>query len=178
MPQKGFDLLIEAFALLAADHPDWSLLILGEGPERVALQARIEHLGVAAAVQLPGHVGNLADWYRRADLFVLSSRYEGFPNVLAEAMAHGCAAVSFDCPTGPRDIVRDEVDGLLVTPSGGPPALAGALSRLMQDESLRRRMAVNAREVADRFASDRILGLWTQALSTVPPLAEPLSAPR
>lgn len=164
-PQKGFDLLIDAFAMLAAEHPQWTLVIVGEGAERSSLEARAARLGLAGVVRMPGHAGNLADWYRRADLFVLSSRYEGFPNVLAEAMAHGCAAVSFDCPTGPRDILRDEVDGLLVESVEDPGALAGALARLMRDEASRKRMGTNAREVAARYTAGRVLGLWCDALS-------------
>jgi len=113
---KGFDLLIKAFAGIAIAYADWDLVILGEGPERSDLEAQVEALGLGHRVKLPGRAGNMPDWYARADLFVMSSHFEGFPLVLVEAMAHGCPAVSFDCDTGPRDIIRDEMDGRLVRP--------------------------------------------------------------
>lgn len=159
-PQKGFDSLIEAFSQLAKKHADWNLVILGEGPEREQLQDIIVRLGLAGRVQLPGRAGNLGDWYARADLYVMSSRFEGFPNTLAEAMAHGCAAVSYDCDTGPRDIIRHEVDGLLVRPVGDVLALAETLDRLMGDSKWRKEMGSKAIEVRERFSTEKIFGLW------------------
>lgn len=158
--QKGFDLLLEAFCGLAAKHVGWDLVILGEGPQRGALEAQVGRLGLGHRVSLPGRAGNVGEWYSRADLYVMSSRFEGFPNTLAEAMAHGCAAVSYDCDTGPRDIVRDGVDGLLVKPEGGVPALAEALDRLMTDDAERKRMAARAVGVRERYSMGRILAAW------------------
>ncbi|MGE0315484.1 MAG: glycosyltransferase family 4 protein [Lautropia sp.] len=163
-PQKGFDLLIPAFSRIAADHPAWTLVILGEGAERTALEALVAAHGQQARVLLPGHAGNLEDWYRRASLFVLSSRFEGFPNALVEAMAHGCPAVAFDCPTGPRDLVRDGVDGVLVTATDSADALSGALARAMGDDALRARLSSRATEVAARFDPDTILEHWERTL--------------
>ena len=100
--------------------------------------------------------------YERAALFVLSSEFEGFPNVLVEAMACGCPVVSFDCDAGPRDIVRPGVDGLLVPPKDGAPALADALASLMSDEPLRRAMGERARAVRERFSMDSILRQWDE----------------
>lgn len=168
--QKGFDLLLDAFAQIAADHPDWDLALPGLLPDRVEeglsgqdILDRAKAAGLDGRVILPGHVGNMPDWYGAADLFVLSSRFEGFPNVLVEAMSQGCACVSFDCDTGPRDIITDGVDGLLV-PADDVGALASAMGRAMQDSGLRARMGDAARNVRHRFAAPRILALWAGAL--------------
>jgi glycosyltransferase involved in cell wall biosynthesis len=165
--QKGFDLLIEAFAGLAAVYADWDLVILGEGPKRLDLEARVAALGLSHRVKLPGRTGNLTDWYRRADLYVMSSRFEGFGLTLAEAMAYGCPAVSFDCDTGPRDIIRDGVDGLLVRPVGDVKALTAVLGQLMDDGATRRQMAERAIEVRERFSMARILAMWDQVFEEV-----------
>jgi glycosyltransferase involved in cell wall biosynthesis len=157
--QKGFDWLEDAFINLAERYPDWDLVILGEGPQRATLQDHARAAGLKKRVFLPGRVGNVGEWYERADLYVMSSRFEGFPNVLAEAMAHGLAAVSFDCDTGPRDVIRHEVDGLLVPP-GDVAGLTAALDRLMGDIGLRRQFAERAVEVRRRFSIERIAGMW------------------
>src|SRR5690606_13846874 len=123
----------------------------------------------------PGHVGNVAHWYERADLFVLSSRAEGFPNVLVEAMASGCAVVATRCDAGPAEIVRDGEDGLLVAPND-IDALAGALDALMGDDALRKRLARRATEARHRFAEDAILDRWEGFFvgETGMPATEPL----
>jgi glycosyltransferase involved in cell wall biosynthesis len=157
---KGFDLLLAAFARIAHKHPDWDLVLLGEGVERERLLAQVRAAGLAARVSLPGRAGNVADWYASADLFALSSRFEGFSNTLVEAMAGGLPVVAFDCDTGPREIVREGVDGVLVRPSGHVPALALALSRLMADENARRTLARHATEVRKRFSAERVLARW------------------
>lgn len=157
--EKGFDLLIAAFAMLAGRYPHWELVILGEGSLRSALQAQIDAADLRQQVFLPGRAGNIGPWYASADLYVMSSRFEGFPNTLAEAQAYGLPAVSFDCDTGPRDIIRHEVDGLLV-PAGEVAGLTAALERLMGDADLRRRFSERAVEARERFAMARIAGLW------------------
>jgi glycosyltransferase involved in cell wall biosynthesis len=161
-PQKGFDFLLDAFATLCERHPDWDLAIIGEGAERLRLEAQVSKLGLSARVFLPGWAGNMADWYKRADVYVMSSRYEGFPNTLAEAMAHGLPAVSYDCETGPRDIIRDETDGLLA-PKEDVSALAASLDRLMCDAAMRKRFGEAAQEVRDRFSLQRVAQMWESA---------------
>lgn len=158
-PQKGFDGLIAAFATLASRYPQWELVILGEGPLRPPLQAQVDAADLRQRVFLPGRAGNVGQWYECADLYVMSSRFEGFPNTLAEALAHGLPAVSFDCDTGPRDIIRHEVDGLLV-PAGDVAGLTAALDRLMGDADLRRRFSERVVEARERFSMERIAGLW------------------
>lgn len=164
--QKGFDWLIESFSALAKKYADWDLVILGEGPQRLALQAQVRMAGLEQRVFFLGRAGNVGEWYERADLYVMSSRFEGFPNTLAEAMAHGLAAVSFDCDTGPRDIIRHETDGLLVPP-GDVAGLAAALGRLMSDAALRQRFAGRAVEARERFSMERIAGMWEELFGEV-----------
>ncbi len=157
--QKGFDLLLAAYAALADRQPDWDLVILGEGPARARLQDLVRAAGLAGRVHLPGRAGNMPQWYRRADLYVLSSRFEGFPNTLVEAMMYGVPAVSFDCDTGPRDIIRDDINGLLVPP-GDAQRLRAAMERIMADAGLRARLAGAATDVRVRYAMEKIGQRW------------------
>ncbi|MGU7783019.1 glycosyltransferase family 4 protein [Burkholderia sp. PU8-34] len=159
-PQKGFDLLIQAFSKINRRVPGWKLVILGEGSERNRLQEKISDSSLDESIAMPGRAGNIGDWYKRADLYVLSSRFEGLPQTLAEAMGSGCAAVSYDCDVGPRDIIRAGVDGLLVSEVGDVDALADGLRKIMVDHQGRSRMASLATDVATRFAPSQILSLW------------------
>jgi glycosyltransferase involved in cell wall biosynthesis len=161
---KGFDLLIEAFAKISAARPGWRLEIIGEGPERGRLEDLVHRLGVVDRVFLPGLSRIPMERFRAAQVFALSSHYEGFPNVLLEAMACGLAVVSADCPTGPRHIVRDGVDGLLV-PAGNAGALAAALDRLTGDPALRRALGREALAVTRRFSLEEIGRQWDGLLA-------------
>lgn len=129
--EKGFAELVRAYALLSEEVRSASqLVILGEGPERRALEQQMQALGLVGDVCLPGAVGNLSDWYEQADVFVLSSQFEGFPNALLEAQAHGAACVSFNCLAGPADLIDHGRTGLLVDPEAGAPGLAKAIEEL------------------------------------------------
>jgi glycosyltransferase involved in cell wall biosynthesis len=162
VPTKGFIHLIEAFGRLEGVREDWGLVILGDGPERAALEKRVRALGLERCVFLPGTAGNMESWYKRASLFALTSLHEGFPNVLLEAMAAGVPSVSFDCLCGPREIIRHGVDGLLV-PVGDETALAKSMVTLMNDDQLRAEMAGHAIAVRERFSQERMLALWNEA---------------
>ena len=115
----------------------------------------------------PGAAGNVGEWYAAADLFVLSSRYEGFPNVLLEAMASGCACLACACPTGPDEIIRHREDGWLVHADPSPADLAKGLALLMEDQELRRRLGRNARSVVDRFAEPEVRHRFLSALASL-----------
>lgn len=160
-PEKGFELLVKVFAMLADKYPDWDLVILGEGPDRQLLQNRIDEFNLTSRVLMPGIAGNVGEWYARADLFVMSSSYEGFPNALAEALAHGLPAISFDCDTGPRDIIRQGIDGLLV-PLGNAAELKMALDRFMGDSAARAAFAARAGDAKERFSIHKIAQMWEQ----------------
>ncbi|MCP9890284.1 glycosyltransferase [Cyanobium sp. Aljojuca 7D2] len=168
--QKGFDLLLEAFEAIAPRHPDWDLAIVGLDPQRIeaglsaaTLHRRAHAAGLATRVHVVGPVADMAAWYARADCFVLSSRFEGIPNVLLEAMAAGCACLAADCPTGPRELIEHGVNGLLV-PAGSIESLATGLDQLMADPSQRATLAARAPGVRQRFAADVVLQRWCEVL--------------
>jgi glycosyltransferase involved in cell wall biosynthesis len=163
IPVKGFDRLLAAFAKLAQRHPEWQLIIMGEGELRSELEQQIKSLSLSGRVQLKGLVHNPSALLRNSEFFVMSSRSEGFPYALLEAMSCGLPAVAMDCESGPREIIRDNVDGILV-PDGDIDALAAAMDHLMNDASERERLAVRAREVLERFGSDKVIAQWEALL--------------
>lgn len=158
-PEKDFPALVGSFSRLADKHRDWDLVILGDGPVRALLQDQVHACGLDERVFLPGRVGNMGNWYANADLFAMTSLFEGFPNTLVEAMACGLPVVSVDCDTGPRDIIRHGIDGLL-TPPGDPGRLDAALDLLMSNDQLRRQFSERATEVRQRFSMQRVSDMW------------------
>ena len=159
--QKGFDRLVAMFALLRKRHPQLHLVILGMDAmpyHGVDQQAQLRRLLPQAShcLHFPGRVGNVQDWYERADLVLLPSRYEGFPNVLLEAMASGCCCVSADCPQGPAELIRDGVNGRLLPNDADPGSWAELVSVLLADSDQCRRLAEGALEVRQRFSEERL----------------------
>ena len=153
--QKGFDLLLQAWAKIEKQFPDWELAIYGMG-DRSSYENLAQQLGINMnRCHLNGSTQNIKKEYLESSLFVFSSRFEGFGMVLIEAMACGLPVVSFDCPCGPKDIVSHDEDGLLV-PSGDIDKLANAMSQLMDSYELRHQMAKNAICNVRRFQIDEI----------------------
>ena len=136
--QKGFDVLIDAFSRIADDHPGATLTIFGEGQEREALERLVQHRGMDHRIRLPGTTQQPGAWIAQADILVLSSRHEGFSNVLAEATVAGIPSIATNCDYGPDEIIFDMQNGMLV-PVDDVAALAGAITKLLSDPELQNR---------------------------------------
>jgi GalNAc-alpha-(1->4)-GalNAc-alpha-(1->3)-diNAcBac-PP-undecaprenol alpha-1,4-N-acetyl-D-galactosaminyltransferase len=165
--QKNFSVLVRAFAKLAGQFSDWQLRIVGEGEERTALQQLSESLGIATRVSMPGATRDVSAEYRAADLFCLPSRFEGFPNALAEAMAHGLPVVGFRGCAGMSELVTPGRDGALADGNGGADTLTAALAPLMGDASLRDRVGLEARRIVDRYPPERSFDGWERLLRRI-----------
>ena len=163
-PQKGFDLLLEAFARARVEGA--TLTILGEGPDRAALLRRAHDLGIGPAVRFVGFQSNPYRYFAAADVFALSSRYEGLPNVVLEALAAGCPVVACACSDGVRELVRDGVNGLLVPPED-PGALAAALGRLLRSPEERARLRAQIAPTLAPFAAPTVVRAWERMFDDV-----------
>lgn len=158
--QKNYPVLLKAFAALASDHPDWSLTIAGEGEAHDELLNMIAALNMQGRIHLLGAVQDVASLYRRAQLFCLPSLWEGFPNALAEAMAHGLPCVGFAQCAGVRDLIRDGENGALAAGQNDADALADTLRTLMGDDDMRARLGHNAIKSVAAYAPDQIFAQW------------------
>ncbi|MFE3451040.1 glycosyltransferase [Nonomuraea sp. NPDC059194] len=159
VPQKGFDLLIPAFTTATHDHRDWRLRIYGTGPEQADLAELAERS--PARIELMGRSAALDRELAASSLYVLSSRCEGLPMVMIEAMAHGLPVVAFDCPTGPGEVITHDVDGLLVPPQD-VGALARAIAELIADEPRRRRLGARAALTVQAYSSETVAPMWRE----------------
>lgn len=160
--EKGFDRLIAAFAEVASQYPQWQLRIVGEGSCRCQLEQQAAGLDLTNRIQFMGWIQPIWAALQDADLFALTSRYEGFPSALLEAMAAGVAVLAVDCESGPREIIRHDVDGILA--ANDDEALAAALARCMGDASLRLRLGNQATSVSSRFSWQRMTDAYEQCL--------------
>jgi glycosyltransferase involved in cell wall biosynthesis len=164
--EKGFDLLVSAFADVSRRRADWRLVIAGEGPERQVLAEQIRGFGLESRICLPGHVTDVGARMRSAELFVLSSRHEAYPMVLCEAMAAGVAIIAADCPSGPRFMIEDGENGLLV-PTEDTAALGRAIMQLIDDKPRRRRLGAAAQVKAPQLSAEFVMLEWDRLLSSI-----------
>ena len=158
---KGFDMLIKAFSMLPEN--DWHLIIAGEGNDRTALQDSINQLNLQHKVSLVGLIDDIEYLYKQASIFVLSSRSEGFPGVLCEAMGYGCSSIAFNCPTGPKEIISHNQNGLLVE-ANNIPLLSQAINQLINDDEKRELLGNKAQTINERLDIKNISTIWETTL--------------
>jgi glycosyltransferase involved in cell wall biosynthesis len=161
--QKGFDLLLRAFAGVARDFPSWTVAVVGQGQGLNELMRLRDDLGLATRVSFVGEVRDVTAWMARAGIVVQPSRFEGFPNVVLESMGAGAAVISADCLAGPSDLIDDGVNGRLV-PTENVAALADAMAQLMAEPATRERLGNEAKKVRQRYRQDLIMAQWEALL--------------
>lgn len=159
--QKGFENLIDGFKVVHQHYPDWILDIFGGGPMKEELQQRIESNGLSGIVTLKGLTNKITEELSKSSIFVLSSRFEGFPMVLVEAMNQGVTCVSYDCPNGPSDIVKNGYNGLLVE-NQNLEKLVEALEYLISHPDERKKMGHNAPSSVVQFSEEKVAAKWIQ----------------
>ena len=161
--QKGFDRLIEAWSIVKKDseYSDWRLDIFGQGEWKEMQEGMIRDLGLEDSARVNHPTNEIWNEYSRSSMLVMSSHFEGLPMVMIEAMTCGLPTVTFDFKCGPKDIIDDGRNGLLV-PEGDVPALADAMKKLMRDEALRQKMGAEALKIRDKYSEERVMGSWVR----------------
>ena len=162
---KGFDLLLKSWTQVSAVMPEWQLKIVGEGQERAALTQLIADYQLTKTVELVGAKSNIEDYYKEAEIFCLSSRYEGFPLVLLEALSFSLPVVSFDCPLGPAEILKGT--GSILVPEEDIDALASSLIELMSDKERRQTISEKSKPKAEQYQPEKIIKEWLDLLESL-----------
>jgi glycosyltransferase involved in cell wall biosynthesis len=165
--EKNHTVLIDAFARIAERFLEWRLKIVGEGRDRPELESAIDDLELRHRVSLAGEMRDVSSEFRAADLFCLPSQFEGFPNTLAEAMAHGLPSVAFAGAAGMDELISPGRNGLLADGNGDPESLARALSELMGNAEERVRMGEAAKEIAQKYTPEKIYDMWERLFRRV-----------
>lgn len=164
--QKGFDMLISVWQNVSEKHPDWILNIYGEGDLKENYQQQITQLGLNESCFLKEPVKNIFDKYAESSIFVLSSRYEGFGMVIIEAMSCGLPVVSFSCPCGPKDIIENGINGILVK-NGDSEELANQICHLIENPQKRKCIAEQAYSSSKKYYIENIAGRWKSLFETI-----------
>ncbi len=162
--QKNQYALIKAFSLIYQDFPDWQLMLAGDGEDRIQLEAEVEKLKLTKQVIFKGNVKNTSSLYCQAHLFVLPSKWEGFPNVIAEAMSHGLPCIGYKDCDGTNILIQHEYNGLLAEQNGSPETLAYCLKELMLSPEKRKRFSINAIKSMKQYKPEKIFDKWENLL--------------
>ena len=164
--QKGFDILIDVANLFLKKHHDWKWIVLGEGEDRDKLEKKTESLGLEGQLFFPGNVDNIDEYYKKAAIFVMTSRFEGLPMTLLETKPFKLPLVSFDCKTGPRELIRDKINGFLVD-EGDVERMSEKIVNLIEDRQLRINMSEQATLDMKRFDLKEIVDKWDVLISQI-----------
>jgi glycosyltransferase involved in cell wall biosynthesis len=165
-PQKGYDLLVEAWIIVAAKHPDWTLDIFGQGEWYDLLSKKIKHLNLINKINLRGISKNIEIEYLDSSIYVMSSRYEGFAMVLIEAMSCGLPVVSFNCQYGPSELIVNGENGFLIPPND-LKELANKLCFLIENSDIRRKMSIKAKEYSKKYEISTIMKQWDTLFKSI-----------
>lgn len=164
---KNQRMMVEAFAPIVEDFPEWTMVFYGDGEERAGLEARVQELGLTDRIIFKGTQSNIPEKIEASSIFVLPSKQEGMPNALIEAMVLGLAVISTDCPCGgPRDLIMSGENGILI-PVDDTKALTEELKHLMEDEQLREKLAQNAVKLIDKVRPEFINAQWEEYLKKI-----------
>ena len=166
-PEKGFDILIEAFALVNKKFPEFKLIIYGEGPLLKDYKEQIKRHQIEDKVVFPGYVQNVAEVIRQEGIFVLPSLYEGIPNVLIEALSVGIPSIATNCSPGGPDFLMENGKRGIITPIGDSTAMANAITRLIEDKDLYQQMEQAGPEIRGILDPDAISRKWYDAFCSV-----------
>lgn len=167
-PQKGFDYLVEAWKLIAKKYDSWEIAILGDGEQKANLNKKIAEYNLSDSMKIHNPTDKIFEEYNKSSIYVLSSRFEGLPLVLLEAMSCGLPCVAFDCPHGPSDIITHGEDGILV-PLGDIRKLAESIEWMITHREERLRMSNNARQKAQQYTAEAIMPQWVDFFEKVVP---------
>ncbi len=164
--QKGFDILIDVAKEFLNNYPNWKWIVLGEGEDRPMLEEKTKAYGLEKQLLFPGNVDNIDDYYSKASMYVMTSRFEGLPMTLLETKPYNLPIVSFDCKTGPRELIKEDVNGYLVE-ENNTKKLANKITFLIENQTKRIEMSKNTRLDMDKFNLQPIIDNWVNLIDKI-----------